>query len=199
MITFLEGIVEEKQPTRVVLNVGGVGYEVIVTLNTFEDLPPTRAKVRIHTHHHVREDTEVLYGFTDTSERDFFVTLIAVSGIGPVLAISILSGLPLVSLRAAIASEDVKRLSSIKGVGKKTAERIIVELRDKVSALAVAEERTKAGAASPEQKALNDAVLALVALGYRNAEAYAAVKRVLADADELPPVEDVVRRSLASL
>ena len=199
MIIFLEGILEEKHPTRVVINAGGIGYEVIITLNTFEDLPSAGSKVRLQIHHHIREDAEILYGFSNQAERDFFVILVGIAGIGPSLAISILSGLPLFSLRAAIAAEDVKRLASIKGVGKKTAERIIVELKDKVSALAIAEERTKAGTISAEEQILNDAVLALVALGYRNAEAYAAVKRVLADKGEDQPVEDIVRAALGSL
>jgi len=199
MIVFIEGIIEEKNPARVVINAGGVGYELVITLNTYESLPAAGSKVRLHTHHHVRDDAEVLYGFSDTAERSFFGQLTAVSGIGPATAVGILSGMPLVSLRAAIAAEDVKRLSSIKGVGKKTAERIIVELKDKVSALAVAEESAGRAALSDEERVMNDAVLALVALGYRNAEAFAAVKRVLSGAEGPLAIEDVVRRGLASL
>jgi len=197
MITFLEGIIEEKSPAFVVLNVNGIGYEVFITLNTYEDLPAGGSKTRIFTHHHIREDTEVLYGFSEKSERSFFVKLLGISGIGPALAVNILSGLPVVTLSSAIASEDSKRLSSIKGVGKKTAERIVIELKDKVSQFAVAEE--KQIEVSPENKVINDSVLALVALGYRNSEAFSAVKRVMKDMDEIPGVEVIVRRSLSSM
>jgi len=197
MIIFIEGILENKSPARAVINAGGIGHEVIITLNTYEDLPSTGEKIRLHTHHHIREDAEILYGFSEDSERDFFVTLIGISGVGPSLAINILSGLPLYSLRAAIANEDVKRLSSIKGIGKKTAERIIVELKDKIPALAAAEEKNKT--TSPEDKILNDAVLALVALGYRNSDAYAAVKRVITSASAAMPVEEIVRQALIGM
>jgi len=197
MIIFLEGILEEKLPTRAVINAGGIGHEIIITLNTYEDLPAKGTKVRLQTHHHVREDAEILYGFSDNSERDFFVTLIGISGVGPSLAINILSGLPLYSLREAIAAEDSARLSSIKGIGKKTAERIIVELKDKVSILSVTEEKSKS--VSSEERVLNDAVLALVALGYRNADAYTAVKRVLSEGKSDLPVEEIVREALSSI
>jgi Holliday junction DNA helicase RuvA len=198
MITFLEGIIEEKHPTSVILNVNGVGYEVIITLNTYEDLPPAGDSIRLLTVHHIREDIEQLYGFSRKSERAFFTRLISVSGIGPTLGISILSGLPVSTFCTAIASGDVKRLSSIKGIGKKTAERIIVELKDKVSQFSVPE----AGAEetmSEEDRILNDAVLALVALGFRNSEAYSAVKQVMKDAGVPLGIEEVVRQSLSSL
>lgn len=199
MIAFIHGIIEEKNPARVVINAGGVGYELLITLNTYEDLPPLGQSARVYTYHHVRDDAELLYGFSATVERAFFSQLLDVSSIGPSTAIGILSGMPLVGLRAAIAAGDVKRLSSIKGVGKKTAERIIVELKDKVSALAVAEEASSANAATAEQRVISDAVLALVALGYRNAEAFSAVKRACADDGDSMAIEDVVRRSLRTL
>ncbi len=199
MIIFLEGILEEKHPARAVINAGGIGHEIIITLNTYEDLPSKGTKVRLQTHHHIREDAEILYGFSNNSERDFFVTLIGISGVGPSLAINILSGLPLYTLRSAIASEDAKRLSSIKGIGKKTAERIIVELKDKISILSVAEEKSKSGSLSSEERILNDAVLALVALGYRNADAYTAVKLVLSESETDLPVEEIVRVALSSI
>ncbi len=199
MIIFLEGILEEKHPARAVINAGGIGHEIIITLNTYEDLPSKGTKVRLQTHHHIREDAEILYGFSNNSERDFFVTLIGISGVGPSLAINILSGLPLYTLRSAIASEDAKRLSSIKGIGKKTAERIIVELKDKISILSVAEEKSKSGSLSSEERILNDAVLALVALGYRNADAYTAVKLVLSESETDLQVEEIVRVALSSI
>jgi len=199
MIAFVEGVVEEKNPAYVVINAGGVGYEISITLNTYEDLPPVGQRTRLCVYHCVREDDEILYGFSSKDERAMFTLLIGVASIGPATALGILSGLPLASLRAAIAAEDVKRLSGIKGVGKKTAERIIVELKDKMPPLAVAEERAGAVPLPEEERVLNDAVLALVALGYRNAEAYAMVKRVINDAGELLTIEEVVRRALSAL
>ena len=197
MITFLEGIIEERSPANVILNVNGVGYEVIITLNTYEDLPARGGKTRILTHHHIREDSEVLYGFSEKSERSFFLKLISISGIGPSLAVGILSGLPVVTLSSAIATGDVKRLSGIKGIGKKTAERMIIELKDKVSQFAAAEENQIES--TPENKIINDSVLALVALGYRNAEAFSAVKKVVNGLSELPGVEVIVRKALGSM
>ena len=198
MIAFVDGILEEKQPMRVVLNAGGVGYEIFITLNTYEDLPVIGQRARVITYHHVREESELLYGFSQAEERQLFEQLLAVSGIGPATAIGILSGLPLVSLRAAIVAEDVKRLSSIKGVGKKTAERIIVELKDRISDLAIAADQTQTPSGTGG-KVLHDAVLALVALGYRNVDAYASVKRVISAAGDDVAVEDVVRRALTGL
>ncbi|MCX7848454.1 MAG: Holliday junction branch migration protein RuvA [bacterium] len=198
MIVFLEGVLEEKTPSRVVVNVGGVGYEVLISLSTYEDLPAVGERIRLCVYHSVREDDEVLYGFSTKEERAMFMLLIGVTSIGPTTALGILSGLPLVSLRAAIANEDVRRLSSIKGVGKKTAERIIVELKDKMPVAAGAEERAEK-APTEEERVMNDAVLALVALGYRNAEAYGVVKRVMNEAGGPILVEEVVRRSLVAL
>ena len=199
MIAFIHGIVEEKQPARVIINAAGVGYELAITLNTYEDLPPPGQVTRLHTYHHVREDAEILFGFSNMSERTFFEQLIGVASIGPSTALGILSGMPLVGLRAAIVAEDVKRLSSIKGVGKKTAERIIVELKDKISSLAIAEEITRGNAPTAADRVMNDAVLALIALGYRNAEAFTAVKQAMAGMTEPVALEDAVRRALAVL
>jgi Holliday junction DNA helicase RuvA len=199
MITFLEGIIEEKQPTCVILNVNGVGYEVIITLNTFEDLPSTGDTCRLHTVHHIREDSEQLYGFSKKTEREFFTRLISVSGIGPTLGITILSGMPVAMFCNAVASGDVKLLSSIKGIGKKTAERIIVELKDKVPQFASEVSAGEDRSLSEEDQILSDAVLALVALGFRNSDAYAAVKQVIKEAPDVLTVENIVRQSLSSL
>ena len=199
MITFLHGIIEEKNPALVVMNVNGVGYAVSISLNTYEDLPSAGSTTRLYTHHYVREDTELLFGFSSTAERAFFSQLISVSGIGPTLAISILSSLPVSAFCTAIANADVKRLSTIKGIGKKTAERIIVELKDKVSSLGLAGDAGGKIAETPEMAVMNDAVLALVALGFRNSDAFAAVKKVLSSSPEELSVEFVVRKTLSAL
>ena len=173
MITFLEGIIDEKEPTFVVLNVGGVGYEVSISLNTYEALPPAGDKVRILIFHHLRENEEKLFGFSSREEREVFLKLIEVSGIGPASALLILSSQPIGTLCHTIACEDVKALSSIKGIGKKTAERIIVELKDKLTHLA--------GKTAPSDISKNaaDAVMALVALGFRQTEVQEAVQKAL--------------------
>jgi Holliday junction DNA helicase RuvA len=195
MITFLHGILEEKHPTRAVLNVGGVGYEVLVPLSTFDRLPATQQACRLLTHEHVREDAHQLFGFATDAERDAFEMLIGTSGIGPKLAISALSTFSVRELKAAIVNGDVRRLSSISGVGKKTAERMIVELRDKIGDGEALEAVTGVGTAG--SGALRDAMLALTALGYKQDEAARMVKHVSADAANAS-VEDIVRRALAS-
>ena len=173
MITFLEGIIDEKEPTFVVLNVGGVGYEVSISLNTYETLPPMGDKVRILIFHHLRENEEKLFGFATREEREVFLKLIEVSGIGPASALLILSSQPISSLCHTIASEDVKALSSIKGIGKKTAERIIVERKDKLTYFV--SETAPAGIS----KNAADAVMAPVALGFRQSEVQEAVQKAL--------------------
>jgi Holliday junction DNA helicase RuvA len=195
MITFLEGRIEEKQPTHVVLNVGGVGYEVVISLNSYDRLPREGDVCRLLTHDHVREDLHQLFGFMTAEERRLFTLLLGVSGVGPKTAMSVLSGMTVRELKAAITGSDVKRLSSISGIGKKTAERMVVELRDKFGAGEVLE--TAAGKAPSESDAkLRDAVLALISLGYKRAEAQDMILRVMAGAAEAS-VEDLVRKALA--
>lgn len=188
MISFLRGAVAEALPQCLVLDVGGVGYEVQVPLSTFDALNPIEGQVvTLKTHLHIRETAHVLYGFATDAERDIFRLLIErVSGIGPATAISILSGLNVSAFKAAVAGGDVQAIARAKGVGKKTAERIVLELKDKVG-LAATWEAQQQGTTSP---AAADAELALVALGFKQVEARKALKELLkensqADTDEL--------------
>lgn len=188
MISFLRGTVAEALPQCLVLDVNGVGYEVQVPLSTFDQLNPIEGQqVTLKTHLHIRENAQVLYGFATDAERDIFRLLIErVSGIGPATAISILSGLNVSSFKAAVAGGDVQAIARAKGVGKKTAERIVLELKDKVG-LASTWEAQQQGTTTP---AAADAELALVALGFKQVEARKALKALLkehpqADADEL--------------
>ncbi|MBQ7023876.1 MAG: Holliday junction branch migration protein RuvA [Akkermansia sp.] len=188
MISFLRGAVAEALPQCLVLDVGGVGYEVQVPLSTFDALNPVEGQVvTLKTHLHIRETAHVLYGFATDAERDIFRLLIErVSGIGPATAISILSGLNVSAFKAAVAGGDVQAIARAKGVGKKTAERIVLELKDKVG-LAATWEAQQQGTTSP---AAADAELALVALGFKQVEARKALKELLkenpqADTDEL--------------
>ena len=198
MITFLEGIVEEKQPACAVVNVGGVGYEVIISLNTFDRLPVTGGKVRILTYDHVREDGHVLYGFVTDDERKVFTQLLSVSGIGPKTALAVLSGMGVRELKVALKAADVKRLSSISGIGKKTAERMVVELRDKIGAGEALEASTAGRMLTESDVRLRDAVLALISLGYKRVDAQDLILKVAA-APELAKadVETLVRKALA--
>ena len=135
MIAYIRGTLTEKDPTRVVIEAAGVGYELVISLSTYEALPREGAEAKLLTYHCVREDDEILFGFASEQEKEMFVKLTSVSGVGPKIAISILSGSTLGELALAISTNDAKRISSIKGVGKKTAEKICVELRDKVNEL----------------------------------------------------------------
>src|SRR6059036_3297534 len=197
MITFLRGTLVEALPTQVTIEVHGVGYEVLIPLSSFEALPAPGGQVRLLTHLAIREDAHVLYGFMTTAERDLFRLLIhTVSGIGPKIALNLLSGMSVAALRGAVANGDVKALAQISGVGKKTAERIVVELKDKVGAAGAWEASSAQRALSPEEQKVNDAVLALIALGFKQIEAHDAVRAAMSALGLRATVEDLVRASL---
>jgi Holliday junction DNA helicase RuvA len=197
VITFLAGTLVEVLPTQVIVDVQGVGYEVLIPLSSYDKLPQAGQSVKLLTHLAIREDAHVLYGFMSAQERELFRLLInTVSGIGPKIALNILSGMNVVAFRGAVANGDVKALSQVSGVGKKTAERIVVELRDKVGAAGAWEASSAQRALSPADQKLNDAVLALIALGFKQVEAHDAVR---AAAEKLGPEagpDDLVRASL---
>jgi Holliday junction DNA helicase RuvA len=199
MITFLRGHLAESFPNRAVVDVGGVGYGVHIPISTYDALPGVGQPVRLLTHLQVREDAHDLYGFGSEEERDLFRLLInQVSGIGPKLALAVLSGMPVATFKACVARNDLAALSRIKGVGKKTAERIVVELRDKVG-VAAAWEAATAGQTPPLQSHANDAVLALVSLGYRQPDAHKAVEQFLKDTSGEPGTDVILRGALRSL
>lgn len=197
MICFLEGVLVEKQPTRAVLQVGGIGYETHIPLSSFDRLPDEGATCRLLIYDCVREDAHNLYGFGTAEERRFFLLLIGVSGIGPKTALSALSGLSPRELAAAIVEGNIKRLSSISGIGKKTAERIVVELRDRLTAgealEAVAGEDPASG--DPRRR---DAALALISLGYKQADAVRLVRAAAPEPASDLGVEEIVRLVLGS-
>jgi holliday junction DNA helicase RuvA len=197
MITFLHGTLVDALPTQVTVDVHGVGYEVLIPLSSYDQLPLPGREVRLLTHLAIREDAHVLYGFMTAGERDLFRLLVnTVSGIGPKLALNILSGMSPTAFRGAVAGGDVKALSQISGVGKKTAERIVVELRDKIGVAGAWEAASAQRALSPEDQKLNDAVLALIALGFKQVEAHDAVRDALRRLGSQATVEDLVRASL---
>jgi Holliday junction DNA helicase RuvA len=184
----------------VVVQVHGVGYQVFIPLSSYDKLPATGAQFKILTHLVVREDAHVLYGFMSTAERDLFRLLVNnVSGIGPKTALDVLSGASVTMFKAAVVAGDAKALSRIKGIGKKTAERIILELKDKVGVAAAWEAASAAHAPSPEEMRINDAVLALITLGYKQVDALKAVREVAEKHGAAGESDELVRHALKSL
>jgi Holliday junction DNA helicase RuvA len=196
MIAYLAGKIVEKHPTRIIVDVGGVGYEVFIPLSSYDRLPGTGEQCTVLTHHHVREDSQVLFGFMTEGERAMFKLLLGTTGIGPKLALSALSGLSVTDLKSAIAVGDTKCLSSISGIGKKVAERLVVELRDKVSDGGVF--ASLPGAEGVGDSLSRDAMLALVALGYKQDQARKMVMDVVKSGKDAGTVEDMVRRALGT-
>jgi len=197
MITFLRGELVEKQPTRAVLDVGGVGYEVLIPLSSFDRLPKAGEACRILTVDHVREDSHQLFGFMTETEREMFGLLMGITGIGPKLALSALSGLSVRDLKAAVVEGDVKRISSISGVGKKMAERIVVELRHKLSAGEALEAIAGVDDEGESKTELRDAMLALVALGYKQDDARKMVTKVTGAHPDATDVETIIKHALS--
>ena len=196
MIAYIRGLLVEKEPTRAIVEASGVGYEMLISLSTYDRLPKTGSEVKLLAYHSIREDDETLYGFFTAAERELFTRLTAVSGVGPKIALAILSGGSIGEISLAIASGNAKRLSSIKGVGKKTAEKICIELKDKINAveaLAATQSGGKKGDASPM---LRDAILALGALGFNEETANKMVSAALSANPEAKDVESIVRIAL---
>jgi len=176
MIAHLRGKLISKHPNQAIVEVGGVGYDVAISVPTFSDLPAMGSEVALHIHTHVREDAIALFGFLRADEKQLFEKLITVSGIGPKLAITILSGMPTADMVGAIRANDHARLTRIPGIGKKTAERMCVELRDKLDAFGT---QQAVAAVSPVEE---DVISALTNLGYQRALAEKAVERAVASA-----------------
>jgi holliday junction DNA helicase RuvA len=180
MIAHLRGKLLAKHPNQAIVETSGVGYDVTISVPTFSDLPPTGAEISLHIHTHVREDLIALYGFLRQSEKVLFEKLITVSGIGPKLAITILSGMPADEMVGAIRGNDVTRLTRIPGIGRKTAERMVLELRDKLP-----EAGSVATPAAPAMNAVEEDVLsALVNLGYQRPAAEKALESAAKDGDK---------------
>jgi holliday junction DNA helicase RuvA len=197
MINFLHGKLIDALPTQVTVDVHGVGYEVLIPLSSFDKLPAPGNEVKLLTHLAIREDAHVLYGFVTAAEREMFRMLMNnVSGIGPKLALNVLSGMNVTALRGAVSNGDVKSLSQISGVGKKTAERIVVELKDKIGAAGAWEAMSAQRSLSAADQKVNDAVLALMALGFKQIEAHDSVRAAQAMLGPQATVEDLVRASL---
>lgn len=204
MIAHLSGTLLSKQATSVIVDVGGVGYEVTIPLSTFYDLEDIGSPVQLRIYTHVREDTLQLYGFKTARERELFLRIISVSGIGPKLGVTLLSGMSADEIIASIRTNNLARLTLIPGVGRKTAERLVVELREKVASLSSAELEEELGAkpvaaAEPSEDAVrSDALSALLNLGYQRSSAEKAIDGALSEGGDLS-VESVLRQSLRKL
>ncbi len=195
MIGRLEGTVIDKQAPDLLLDVQGVGYELLVSLSTFFAIPAVGESVTLHTHFVVREDAQQLYGFTERSERTLFRHLIKVNGVGPKMALGVLSGMSANEFAACVHNNDVDTLVRLPGVGKKTAERLVIEMRDRVDSIEASVSSTNVHAAQPDLT--QEAESALIALGYKPQDAAKMISRV-AD-DETLGVEQLIRSALKNM
>jgi Holliday junction DNA helicase RuvA len=198
MIAYIRGMLVEKSFDRVVVEASGVGYELFIPVSTFDKLPREGDEVKLLAWHCVREDDEMLFGFATVAEREMFLKLTQVSGVGPKIAIAILSGSSIGELSLAIASGNSKRISAIKGVGKKTAEKICVELKDKVNAIEALASTSRSSKDDARAPMLRDAILALSALGFNEETANRMVTKVIQDNPSVSDVETLIRCALSS-
>jgi len=197
MYQYLSGKITEKTPAAATLDVNGIGYEVRISVNTFSALPDLGQTAKLLTHFVVREDAQLLYGFATEEERELFRLLLSVSGIGPKMAITLLSGMTIKELKGAISDGSIAVLSSITGIGKKTAERVVVELKDKLPRGAGKDSRDIVHDMGVSDQLVDDAVQALVALGYTKQKAKEVVQKVLkANLGKKLTVEEIIRASL---
>jgi len=196
MIEFVSGKIEQKKPTTIIVNVNGIGFQINTSIQTFEKLPAEGEQVKIITYLQVREDILQLYGFADENERNIFLGLISVSGIGPKQAQTILSGIPITDLVQAISEADEGRLTSISGVGKKTAQRLIVELKEKFKSLGLIDESSESSEKIIALSSLEqEAIMALISLGYKKQTAEKALIK-LRSGEKVLSLEEMIKKVL---
>jgi Holliday junction DNA helicase RuvA len=199
MIAFLTGTILEKTPSALIVEVHGIGYQIFIPLNTFYRLPEVKESVSLHIHTHVREDALQLYGFLSPLEKELFLLLLGISGVGPKVALGILSGMELMELVQALRDGNVDRLRAIPGVGPKTAGRLVLELREKVNALSPAGLQTPISTGSESDKIKEDALSALVNLGYHRIEAKRIVDKIAEETADSESVEGLIKKALKKL
>jgi Holliday junction DNA helicase RuvA len=199
MIASLTGRLASKHPGGVVIDVQGVGYDVLIPLSTYYQLPDPSQTVSLTIHTHVRDDAIQLFGFLTKREKDAFLLLLGVSGIGPKLALSVISSLSVDDLVAAVRDDDHRTLASVPGIGKKSAGRLALELKDKVERLATSPDYRSSKAVEPASKLMEDALSALTNLGYRANDVKEVVKQVLASRNGDTPLQDLIRAALKEL
>ena len=201
MFSYISGKLMERTPAEAVIEAGGVGYSLLIPLSTYSALPEVGETVALKVHLQIREDAWQLYGFAVQEEKNVFKLLIGISGVGPKLAIAVLSGIGIENFKKAVYTQDVAALKAVSGIGKKTAERIIVELKEKVSCdedyVAIGNDNFFSGTGSCETTVSQDALNALVALGYKKSEAEKALIKVMPKTEgEQISVEELIRKSL---
>ena len=194
MIAHLKGKLTHKSPVAIIIDVNGVGYQVFVPLSTFYALPELESEISLGIHTHMREEALKLFGFYTIDEKIIFEKLIAINKVGPKLALTILSGMPPADILSTINSNDIVKLSTIPGIGRKTAERLILEMRDKLDGLSLGFVATKDP--GPEKGLFDDALSALVNLGYKKSQAELALKKVYAESAEDNSIENLIKDSL---
>ncbi len=195
MISYLKGILTKKSPTEIIVDIGGIGYAVNISVSTYEQLPEQDSEVLVLTHHHIREDAQLLYGFATEHEREMFKMLIGVSGIGPKMAQTILSGIRPVDLARTISIGAISTLTAIPGVGKKTAERLVLELRDKVAKMEGLDKIIDLPNSGASIR--SEALTALVSLGFSRDKAEQSLRGVLNDLNgKSISVEELIKRAL---
>ncbi|MGB7062876.1 MAG: Holliday junction branch migration protein RuvA [Candidatus Zixiibacteriota bacterium] len=196
MIAYLEGKLVEKNPTLLILEVNGVGYAVNIPVSTYGSLVETGQMVKILTYQHVREDELKLYGFSTKPEKELFELLIAVNGVGPRMALSILSCISVQEFQRSVLQEDLDVLTAISGVGKKKAQRLIVELKEKLGKVDLGERKDLREEEAILTPAVDEAALALISLGYTKVDARRALDKVTEETKEALPVEELIKRVL---
>jgi holliday junction DNA helicase RuvA len=199
MIAALTGRLAYKSPSQITLDVQGVGYEVFIPLSTFYSLPDIDESTSLRVHTHLREDAIQLFGFLTTTEKDAFILLTGISGIGPKLALSVLSTLSVTDLVSAIQAGDMEKLATVPGIGKKSAGRIVLELKDKVERLHAMPTAMVPVAGDHSSRLHDDALSALVNLGYRAQEAKDIIKRITGSQSTPMPLKDLIRETLKEL
>jgi Holliday junction DNA helicase RuvA len=202
MIAFVRGKLAESLPQYAVIDVNGVGYHVLIPLSTYDRLPQQGQEVKLLTHYHVTDRDHQLFGFITAEERDLFRLLMdRVSGIGPKMALSVLSGMPVAAFKDAVIRADTAALGRINGVGKKTAERIVLELKDKVGVTDAWQVARNIAGTDPAAEAQQDAILALIALGYKQSEAQKAVQQMAKtlSAEASSSADKIIREALRSM
>ena len=197
MIAFIQGKIDHKEPSHVVVNVGGVGYEIKISVNTYTKIK-SEESFKFTTYLHVREDAQILYGFSDGEEKKLFLHLISVSGIGPNTALTMLSSMEVNEIRSAIVGDDVKAIQSVKGIGLKTAQRVILDLKDKIQKEGLLENAVSGGKPSIIEQfvAKEDALAALISLGFNKATAEKNIDAILKKSTTDITSEELIKAAL---
>ncbi|KAB2881567.1 Holliday junction branch migration protein RuvA [bacterium] len=197
MIAHIQGIVAEKTPMRVVIDVSGIGYELLIPISSYDKIGAIGETTKLLTYQHVREDVLQLFGFSTKEEREMFLLLISISGIGPKSALGIISSIAVKELKHAIAHENLTLLTAVPGIGKKTAQRIVVELKDKVAKMGVTVDAASKFAASGSSQTADEAMMALISLGYHKSVSEKAIVRALQENPDNPmSLQELIKAAL---